>query len=273
MAAVGAIANLVGLGRNFNLSLALLLPYGEWEDRERLENALALALKDFDFRGQKFCVNLRVFECMPEGGGLLLTQSRKLGTSFNSMTIAVLMLGYRDISCVVFERGIASGSSDGFGLVWMLDKIKNLTSGQNLYDLVKPIHQAGGKPNEKNLKSLVKSRKEEFKVMETEKLLSVVLSSRREYWKKIYDWLFVGIPSTADLIIVGGGTSKYFRKELKNYFSDTKISWASELEEDVIRAFNVSRKKDELPLRFTDVYGLFRYLQKMSEVSTAREGK
>lgn len=263
-----ANGNKTDLGCNFDLSLALLLPYGEWEDRERLENALANALKEFNFQSQNFCVNLKVFECMPEGGGLMLTQSRKLGDRFNSMAIAILMLGYRDVSTVVFDRGIPSGSSDKFGLVWMLEKIRTLTSGQNLYDLIKPIHQAGSKPNEKNLKSLIKSKNEDFRADEIENLISSVLSSRKEYWKKISDWLFANIPVDIDLVIIGGGTSKYFHKELKKYFSDTKISWASELEEDIILDFDIPKKRNELPLRFTDVYGLFRYVQKMSEIAT-----
>jgi len=40
-AAVGAIAEREGLGTNFVLGLALLLPYGEWEDRERLVESIS----------------------------------------------------------------------------------------------------------------------------------------------------------------------------------------------------------------------------------------
>ncbi|MEH1850920.1 MAG: hypothetical protein V7L11_04340, partial [Nostoc sp.] len=60
-------------------------------------------------------------------------------------------------------------------------------------------------------------------------------------------------------VIIGGGTSEYLGSELKNLFTHTDISWAAELSEDVRLAFNLPIKKDALCLRFTDVYGLFRY--------------
>ncbi|WP_220186634.1 hypothetical protein [Nostoc sp. ATCC 53789] len=85
LAAVGAIAIRDSLKANFDLSLGLLLPYGEWEDRERLERGLTKALSSFSFRGKQFCINLINFQCLPEGGGLILTRSKKLGTDFNKM--------------------------------------------------------------------------------------------------------------------------------------------------------------------------------------------
>ena len=54
LAAVGAIAIREALKSNFDLSLGLLLPYGEWEDRERLEMGLTKALSSFSFRGNNF---------------------------------------------------------------------------------------------------------------------------------------------------------------------------------------------------------------------------
>ncbi|WP_256874743.1 hypothetical protein [Nostoc sp. C057] len=94
LAAVGAIAIRDSLKANFDLSLGLLLPYGEWEDRERLERGLTKALSSFSFRGKQFCINLINFQCLPEGGGLILTRSKKLGTDFNKVNIAVVMLGF-----------------------------------------------------------------------------------------------------------------------------------------------------------------------------------
>ncbi|WP_072207820.1 ParM/StbA family protein [Mastigocoleus testarum] len=261
LAVVGAIAVKHNLSAQLNLSLALLLPYGEWEDRKKLEFGLADALSNFYFRGQHFKVILNVFQCKPEGGGLVLTRSKKLGVKFNSMNIAVLMLGYRDISSVVFEKGVSSGSSDKYGLTWMLKNIKNSTSGQNLTNLVKPVHLSGSSPAPKHFKSLAKSKKEEFRVEEISRLVQITAQSRKEYWNKIRDWISVNISGYMDLIIIGGGTSKYFSKELKKYFSSTEISWAAELERDVILAFDLPPRKDELALRFTDIYGLFLYLQ------------
>lgn len=261
LAAVGAIATKLGLGKNFTLSLALLLPYGEWEDRERLERGLTAALSNFSFRGQQFSINLECFECMPEGGGLVLTRSKKLGANFNQLSIAVLMFGFRDISAVRFERGLSSGSSTSLGLAWMLEKIKNRTSGQNLQDLLLAIHQSGATPKAKYFKSLARSKKAEFRAEEVTQIIEVATMVRKEYWAKVSDWLKSHVPANVDQVIIGGGTSEYLSNELKAFFAHTKISWAAELEEDVRLAFNLPPHKDALILRVTDVYGLFRYLQ------------
>ncbi|MDJ0773768.1 MAG: ParM/StbA family protein [Mastigocoleus sp. MO_167.B18] len=265
---VGTIAVKLGLTPQLNLSLALLLPYGEWTDKKRLEVALTQALSNFHFRGQEFNVNLKVFNCMPEGGGLILVQNKKLGSDFfNSKNIGVLMLGYRDISSVVFEKGLSSGSSDKYGLTWMLKKIKDSTSGQSLSQLVKPVHTSGRVPKERYLKNLARSRRADFRAQEVELLVKATSQARELYWNKVCEWISVKFPRELDLIIIGGGTSKYLSKELKTYFSKTRISWAGELEQDVILAFGLSPKKDEMPLRFTDVYGLYLYLKNTTENS------
>lgn len=260
LAAVGAIASREGLGTNFTLSLALLLPYGEWEDRERLERALNGALSNFCFRGQQFCVKLGCFQCMPEGGGLILTRSKKLGADFNQMSVAVVMLGFRDISIVRFEKGLSFGSSEKLGLAWLLEKIKSRTSGQNLSDLLKPVHQSGASLKAKYFKSLAKSKKAEFKTEEVAQIMSVTTTSRQEYCRQVADYLSRHIPHNIEQIIIGGGTASYLQNELKGLFGSTAISWAAELEEDVRLAFNLPPQEDALCLRFADVYGLFRFL-------------
>ena len=267
LAAVGAIAEKEGLGTSFGLWLALLLPYGEWEDRERLSRALALALSNFSFRGKPMSVRLEFFECMPEGGGLVLTRSKKLGADFNFMNIAVLMFGYRDISAVVFERGLSKGQTDNLGLAWMVEQVKRRTSGQkNSQALLEAIHQSGANLKPKYFKSLARSKKAEFKAEEVAQITEVVKIVRQEYWCQVSDWLVSNVPEDIDQVIVGGGTSEYLSAELKTFFAHTKVSWAAELEEDVRLAFNLPPQKDALCLRLTDVYGLFRYLQ--SQVHT-----
>ncbi len=266
LAAVGAIATKEGLGTNFVLGLALLLPYGEWEDRERLERGLRVALANFSFRGRQFSLNLECFECMPEGGGLVLTRSKKLGADFNQMNIAVLMFGYRDLSAVLFEKGLTSGKTESLGLAWMVEKVRSRTSGQNSSQLLLAIHQSGPTLKPKYFKSLARSKKAEFKDQEVVQILSVTAMVRKEYWMKVSDWLNSNVPAQIDLIIIGGGTSEYLSQELKTKFAQTQISWAAELEEDVQLAFNLNRHKDALALRITDVYGLFRYLHNQIEI-------
>ena len=212
-------------------------------------------------------VRLEFFECMPEGGGLILTRSKKLGADFNFMNIAVLMFGYRDISAVVFERGLSKGQTDNLGLAWMVEQVKRRTSGQkNTQALLSAIHQSGATLKPKYFKPLARSKKAEFKAEEVAQITEVVKIVRQEYWSQVSDWLLGNVPEDIDQVIVGGGTSEYLSAELKTFFAHTKVSWAAELEEDVRLAFNLPPQKDALCLRLRDVYGLFRYLQ--SQVHT-----
>ncbi len=262
LAAVGAIAEREGLGTQFKLGLALLLPYGEWEDRERLEKALTSALSDFHFRGKQMSVQLGCFECMPEGGGLVLSRSKKLGADFNSMVIALVMFGYRDISVVLFERGLSSGATENLGLSWMIERVKRLTSGQkDTQAMLEAIHQSGATVKPKYFKPLARSKKADFRMDEVAQITEAVAMARKEYWSRVADWLSSMIPETTDSVIIGGGTAEYLASELKSFFSYTQVSWAAELEGDVRQAFNLLTNKDAMCLRLTDVYGLSRYLQ------------
>jgi hypothetical protein len=73
MAAVGVIAEREGLPDSFSVALASLLPYKEWRDCEKFERSATNALSNFCFRGKAFSLPLQVFECKPEGAGLVLT--------------------------------------------------------------------------------------------------------------------------------------------------------------------------------------------------------
>ncbi|WP_181852964.1 hypothetical protein [Nostoc sp. ATCC 53789] len=180
------------------------------------------------------------------------------------------MLGFRDISAVIFERGISTGKTEGLGLAWMLERIKSRTSGQNLHDLLKAVHLSGPTLKPRYCKPLARSKKSDFKVEEIAQIIEVADLSRKEYWEKVSTWLKINIPAHIEQVIIGGGTSEYLGSELKNLFTHTDISWAAELSEDVRLAFNLPIKKDALCLRFTDVYGLFRYQHATSSISTHR---
>ncbi|MGH2416458.1 MAG: ParM/StbA family protein, partial [Microcystaceae cyanobacterium] len=61
LAMVGAIASSKRLPREFSLSLGILLPFGEYEDRKRFKELMAEALENFSFRGQLYRVKLEQF--------------------------------------------------------------------------------------------------------------------------------------------------------------------------------------------------------------------
>lgn len=282
LAAVGVIAEREGLPDSFDLALAGLLPYKEWRDAEKFEQSAVKALANFGFRGRVLSVPLRLFECKPEGAGLALMRGRKLGVAIKERIILVLMLGYRDVSFLLFERGkIVSGGTSPwhYGLVLLIERVQNRTSGIGGELLLKAIHASATtkskqiKDRQKPFKELVRSRKPEHQAQELAQITEAVRISRLEYWSILSGWLESVIPSQIDEVVIGGGTSECFKSELSSYFKSTNISWAAELEEDVRSSFNLSPHKDALCLRLTDVYGLSRSLVRKVEggVSLARK--
>ena len=266
LAAVGVIASKFGLPDEFDLALTLPLPYNEWRDKDKFERAVTKALSNFSFRKRTLAVGLKFFMCVPEGGGLVITRNRKLGAGFDQKKILVIMLGYRDISIVVSERGVITGKTEALGLAEMIKLITCRTSRLEVDLLLKAIHQAGNVIKSKYFEGLVRSRKDGFKADEINEIVEAVRKSRTEYWGRVSNWLYNHTPTDVDEVIVGGGTSEYLKVELKalcaKRFPHATFSWAAELEEDVRQAFNLAPSKDAQCLRLTDAYGLYRYMQK-----------
>lgn len=129
LAAVGIIAHKEELGTNLDLALAIVLPYSEWQDRDKIQQELEVALFGFGFREREFSVNLEYFKCIPEGGGLMLTRGQKLGASFNRAKIVALMWGYRDLSVIESNQTLVDGRTVKLGLMEMLSQIQRVTSG------------------------------------------------------------------------------------------------------------------------------------------------
>lgn len=263
LAAVGVIAEKVGLADSFDLALSIPLPYNEWKTREQFERAISLDLSNFNFRRRSLSVNLKFFLCVPEGGGLAITRARKLGAAFETKKIVVIMFGYRDISILLFERGIPTGFTVTLGMAEMIDLVTRRTSGLEADSLLRAIHQTGTNIKPKNFEHLAKSRNAEFKASEVNQIAEAVRKSRSEHWQRVLKWLCSQIPLDVEEVIIGGGTAEYFQSELKalcsKRFPKATLSWAAELEEDVRQVFNLPPNKDALIARLTDAYGLFRF--------------
>ena len=273
VALVGAIAVAKGLPNKFTVGIASLLPRQEWENRGTFQRGLAEALSDFFFCDRHFWVELQTFVCRPEGGGLVWTRSRRVGSAFRTMIVLTLMLGYRDASVELLERGLSSGYSRKIGMYWMLDRVLKRTSGQELQELLQTIHQVGTAIKPRKFKHLVLSREPEFMAEEEAQIAEAVRVSRLEYWTRLSNWLKSVVPSKIDQVIIGGGSAEYIKPELQSYFSPVPISWAAELSEDVRQAFNLPVTEDNLCLRLADVYGLYRCLQKQVAPSLVDIGK
>ncbi|MCC5618792.1 ParM/StbA family protein [Nostoc sp. CHAB 5836] len=269
LAAVGVMAAKEALPDTFDLALAMPLPYTEWEDRKRFERDLTKALLNFSFCDKALIVNLKIFICVPEGGGHVMIRGEKLGSKFNQLKIASLMWGYRDISIVQFDNGVMSGHTEPLGFLNLIKMVQNRISGYNSRErerlLLETVHSVGKDIKSKNFKHLALSRNPTRKLEETELLAEAIRACRSEYWRQVRTLLTRYISEQCDEIIIGGGCLDYYREELKTFysqnFSHSNISWGAELEEDVRVSFNLGQKSKSLCARLTDVYGLSNFLR------------
>lgn len=263
LAVVGAIAVLKGLPSSFSVGVASFLPRMEWEHRNAFQRGLTEALAEFSFCDKSFNVLLQVFLCRPEGAGLFWARSRRAGVAFKQLTVVVLMFGYRDVSIEVHERGVTTGETKKLlGLHWMLGRILDRTPGPELQPLLETIHKVGTGIKPRKFRELVQSTDQENIAEEEAQIAEAVRISRLEYWTRVSNWLQSVLPNKIDEVIIGGGTAEYLKPELLDHFSGVTISWAADLQEDVRRAFNLPVEDNNLCSRLTDVYGLYRCLQR-----------
>ena len=133
LAALGAIATVENLPQKFNLDLALLLPLGEYANRDELERLLKEALKGFNFQSRPYKVNLGLYKCCAEGFGLALSYIKEKGLKqFQNSTLAYLMFGYRNTSILVFKNGTlvtTQSNTTQLGFYDLIDKMTAKISG------------------------------------------------------------------------------------------------------------------------------------------------
>lgn len=280
LAAIGVIAFREGLPDKFDLALTGLLPYKEYKDAHKFESEVAQALVNFNFRNRWLSVNLWMFDCKPEGSGLALTRGKKLGVAIREKVVLIIMLGFRDVSFLRFERGkIADGgtSEQHYGLILLAQLLKARTSDQSIENLVKAVHLATtrcktAKDRQKVLGELVRSKKEKNRAKEVAEIMDAYTASLLEYWSILSNWLDTIVPARLDEVVIGGGSSECFKSELKSYFAPSVISWSAELEEDIRLAFNLSNE-DAICLRYADGYGVSRPFVKRVEGSVELPSK
>ncbi len=143
LAAVGAIASREKLGNSFKLKLGILLPYSEYRLEHDWSSELKTALSSFYFQDRLFKVKLTSCSCKPEGYGIAKFTSRcESADYFHQGNTAVVMLGYRNTSCLFFRRGTVSKPESGttdLGFYTLLDKLIEKVPSLTRSDILKAI--------------------------------------------------------------------------------------------------------------------------------------
>ncbi|AFZ15654.1 hypothetical protein Cri9333_4891 (plasmid) [Crinalium epipsammum PCC 9333] len=282
---------------NITLELVVLLPWNEYEDRNRLKDQLTKILADYTFRGQPLKVKLTNFLCRPEGSGLAMVRVKQKGLDwFRDRTLAVLMFGHRNVTALQFSGGrMVKGESPEIGFMKLEDKVLERTSGQKPLELSRAIFQADylmmNRPdnfssikleNTAAIQGLARSRDPEFRLSEIKKITEAITSSRAEYWQELEQWLDRCLPRDLDEVIICGGAGVYLKPELNKYFGVREksqlprlpqpgdrpivpICWGADITEQVETAFDKLKterhQKEALAFRLIDIFGLFNYFK------------
>lgn len=260
LALIGALAEKHSLPNGATIALGIVFPWGEYQDRALFKQLISEALANFRFRGKECSFVLETFVCLPEGGGVL-TRGRAPGSSLREQTVAVVMVGYRDVSVLLVERGdMSKGCTEPLGFARLIENVKCQTSGLDQHKLAAAICKAGKGVSPKALAQLVEATDPSYRDEEISGIRKAISGAREEYWMMLSQWLRLRVPREVDEVIVAGGTANYLKSELNSLFSYTQVNWCEALEKQLHNQFANQIEAKSLHYRLTDVYGLFFYL-------------
>jgi hypothetical protein len=192
------------------------------------------------------------------------------------VNVAVLMVGYRNASLLVMERGqLTRGLTSDLGFSQVVTRVQDCTSGQGEGALVQAIC-CGRKLDERVLGRLARSNRADLRAMEISELRQAISHGVCEYLVLLNNWLSQQLPRRLNLdeILIGGGTARYLKPELTETLKSygAQLNWGQTLERRVRQAFGLEVKHDSLATRLADVYGLF-YKLLEKPLPKLKEGK
>lgn len=259
LAAVWVAAQELKLGHKFSAAIAVLLPAGEYESGKQLHELLVDGLKGFQTPTGLMSVNLTHFDCKPEGGGIYMIHRSQSGEAARRKTVAVVMVGYRNASVLLSERGqVTKRVTSNQGFIKLVELVEAGIAGfPSTAQLARAIARAGDKLDARHLLPLAMSSVKEVRQEEVQKLGLVISTCRVEYASALCSWLREVLPRQINLeeVVLCGGTAEYMRSELENHFAHTEISWNA--------GINLPEQLQDLELgsRLCDAYGMYVYFR------------
>ena len=235
-----------------------------------------------------FKVKLTSFSCKPEGYGIAKFTNRcESADYFHQGNTAVVMLGYRNTSCLFFRRGTVSKPESGttdLGFYTLLDKLIEKVPSLSRSDILKAIESEyeesyGRVGNNQtyfsykesnatiNFASLVTSAPSESVSKEIEKIKHNYDISLNEYWSLLKNWLEETLPRTSeiDAFVLGGGSYDLLNYHFSSYVDNLSAvcfgcDSANELKKYLLYGKDPRKErfmKESLAVRFADVWGFF----------------
>lgn len=256
LAAVGVAAQTLGITGG-SLVLGLLLPFGEYADRDLYRQAIVPALQDFCFRGQSLSFEVQHLFCKFEGFGLL--SASVLGESRRFRKSAIAVLGYRNTSVVCLdEDSDPIGLTTDLGFARMLEAIQKTNSGlTDTLLLARCVHRAGLKVNRRELLPLVKN--DRFAQQRLETLAQSIPIAQRSYWAPLTQLFAETMGRETEQILWVGGPSDYFRPLLQRQFRGPALVWGESLAVQLREQVGSGLPAEAIP-RLLDAYGFWFYV-------------
>jgi hypothetical protein len=229
--ALAKVAGLLWLAkRQINVDIQeifvqILLPPGEEKNVVDLTKKVVLTYRQGVITPTgRMKIKVSNFKIVPEGTGIISYRNRALGNVFLQKNLGLLMLGHRNASFTLSQRGkAAKKESTDLGMNWVLQKFVERTSvGLSKDD--SRIAVALVEASKGNLESLRKlSRRNTPSGIDSDLELFKSVSGviRDEYCRALLRWVKNYLPLNE--VLICGGTGEFVRQELTQYFSKESI--------------------------------------------------
>jgi len=243
LAAVWAACVELGLEKKKKIRAAIgvLLPASEQESTDELKHYISSWLPKFITPTGVMSVELMNYNCKPEGGGVFQAYTNSQGAALiKSKTIALVMVGYRNASILLLERGqLTKLLSSNFGFIRLVEEVTKRIS---------TVLDTAGVAN-----AIIKANHAQYWSTDDQeqKLFKAISPAREQYWLALKTWLRDNLPQKLDEVILCGGTAHFMKQELEQHFQHSELIWDGNLElPDELCG-------DELGQRMSDAYGMY----------------
>ncbi|MDJ0575414.1 MAG: hypothetical protein QNJ65_09655 [Xenococcaceae cyanobacterium MO_234.B1] len=258
------VSNSVGLTEQVGLTLGILLPLDELEDRALLGKWLrAIITQGFSVNGYLINnITVDKIHCKPEGYGIF--------KSYPQDKAGVLIMGHSDLSWLYFDQGLFSSKLSrtfpGEGMHSFLGCIKFPI--QDELSTAELIAKAGANLNPKVLVKLTQTKSQD----EIAYLTKAIKSALPQYWSERKKELKSLDIKNADIVSVAGGAAHYFAIELNQLFKalyGIRLNWCKPMISEFRKRFALKASDKSSPL-FLDCFGYYKSLVGLKVVPNSK---
>ena len=271
LAVIGLIVIVHQLTQPVYVSVSCVLPYSEYGNREQLRSLLSQNMRSFQLLDTSIESILEHWECFPESFGMLhLAQAKRDSPD----QVVSLMFGHRNISCLVFCRGMLveqSSQSTDLGFRQLVESVAQRASIQDRPLLMQVLYKLErlGKSisaEEPLIQRLCQSRDSTNRVTESHFIATAIEQCVEEYWCLVRSWLSSQVPLNIDQVVIAGGAAYYLQRYLGQHFSSTPQYWGEEHLSKLPKTLGFKAigldsdgvNSEAFAVRLMDIYGIHR---------------